>query len=252
MSFTEIIVEPTAAALARAAADRFVAIVAQCQQQDGLARIALSGGSTPRALFTLLASAEYASKIDWQALDIFWGDERTVPPDHSDSNYRMAHETLLSKVPVNEHRIHRIRGELESDAAAADYSLVLQQVFELTGEHSKPQFDLILLGIGPDGHTASLFPHTSALAERELLVLANPVPQQHTTRLTLTVPVLQAAANVLFLVAGADKAPAVRLAIEGEWNPVETPSQFLREASGQVIWMLDAAAAAELKNKPTG
>ncbi|HEX3723274.1 MAG TPA: 6-phosphogluconolactonase [Nitrolancea sp.] len=252
MSETEIIVEPTTAALAQAAADRFVTIVAQRQRQGGVARIALSGGSTPRALFTLLASPEYASKIDWHALEIFWGDERTVPPDHSDSNYRMSQETLLSKVPVNEQRIHRMRGELESDAAAADYSLVLQQVFELTGEHAMPQFDLILLGIGPDGHTASLFPHTSALAERELLVVANPVPQQQTTRLTLTVPVLQAASTVVFLVAGADKAPAVRLAIEGEWNPAETPSQYLREASGKVIWMLDAAAAAQLTDRPAG
>jgi 6-phosphogluconolactonase len=252
MSRPEIIVEPTAEALARAAADRFVAITAHCQQQHRAARIALSGGSTPRALFALLASPEYSTKIDWQALDIFWGDERTVPPDHSDSNYRMAHEALLSKVSFDERRIYRMRGELESDAAAADYSLVLQQVFELTDEFSKPQFDLILLGIGPDGHTASLFPHTSALSERDLLVVANPVPQQQTTRLTLTVPVLQAASNVLFLVAGADKAPAVRLAIEGEWNPVETPSQFLREASGQVIWMLDSAAAAQLRDKPAG
>jgi 6-phosphogluconolactonase len=141
---------------------------------------------------------------------------------------------------------------MEPSAAAADYSLALQQVFQLTDEASMPQFDLILLGIGPDGHTASLFPHTSALAVRDLMVVANPVPQLQTTRLTLTVPVLLAAANVLFLVAGADKASAVHLAIEGDWNPEETPSQFLRQSSGQVVWMLDSAAAAELHNAPTG
>jgi len=175
-----------------------------------------------------------------------------VPPDNADSNFRMANETLLSKVPVSEERIHRMRGEIEPSAAAADYSLVLQQVFNPTGANETPQFDLILLGIGPDGHTASLFPHTSALAVRDSLVVANPVPQQQTTRLTLTVPVLLAASNILFLVAGGDKAPAVHLAIEGDWNPEATPSQFLREASGHVTWMLDAEAASLLRQTPAG
>jgi 6-phosphogluconolactonase len=252
MSEPEIIVKATKEDLARSAADRLVATIAQRQRQTGEARIALSGGSTPRALFTLLASADYASKIDWQSVDIFWGDERTVPADHPDSNYLMAHETLLSKVPVSEQRVYRMRGEMEPSAAAADYSLALQQVFQLTDEESMPQFDVILLGIGPDGHTASLFPHTSALAVRDRLVVANPVPQLQTTRLTLTVPVLLAAANVLFLVAGEDKASAVHLAIEGDWEPEQTPSQFLRQASGQVVWLLDSAAAAKLDHAPAG
>lgn len=252
MSQPEININPSPAELARAAAERFISTVSGAQRQGGSARIALSGGSTPRALFTLLASAEYADKLDWQTVDIFWGDERTVPPDHADSNYRMAHETLLSKLPVPEARIHRMRGEIDPVAAAADYSLVLQQVFELAETGAIPRFDLILLGLGPDGHTASLFPHTSALDVRDQLVVANPVPQQQTTRLTLTVPVLLAAAQIHFLVAGSDKAPAVHLALEGEWNPAETPSQYLRQANGQVTWLLDSAAATHLQQSPTG
>lgn len=252
MSRPVIVVKSTPVDLARAAADRFVQTVAESQRQHGVARIALSGGSTPRALFTLLASDEYANKLDWKTVDIFWGDERTVPPDHSDSNYRMANETLLRKLLVPEARIHRMRGELDPVAAAADYSLVLQQIFELAEPNAVPRFDLILLGLGPDGHTASLFPHTSALAVRNQLVVANPVPQQQTTRLTLTVPVLQAASNVHFLVAGSDKASAVYRAIEGAWDPAETPSQYLREANGQVTWLLDSAAAADLQNASAG
>jgi 6-phosphogluconolactonase len=252
MSQPEIVVQSTPAELAQGAAERFVLTVSGAQRDGGVARVALSGGSTPRALFTLLASDEYAHKLDWQSIDIFWGDERTVPPDHADSNYRMAHETLLSKLTVPEARIHRMRGELDPVVAAGDYSLVLQQVFELTTPGAIPRFDLILLGLGPDGHTASLFPHTSALDVRDQLVVANPVPQQQTTRLTLTVPVLQAAANVHFLVAGSDKAPAVHRAIEGDWDPEETPSQYLRQAHGQVTWLLDRAAAADLRQSAAG
>jgi 6-phosphogluconolactonase len=252
MNQPEIIVTPTPADLARAAAECFIATVAASQQAHGVARVALSGGSTPRALFKLLASDDYAGKLDWQSIDFFWGDERTVPPDHADSNYRMAYETLLSALPVPEARIHRMRGEIDPVEAAADYSLVLQQVFELTEPNAIPEFDLILLGLGPDGHTASLFPHTSALDVRDQFVVANPVPQLQTTRLTLTVPVLQAAAHVHVLVAGPDKAPAVQRAIEGEWNPAETPAQYLRQARGQVTWLLDSAAAADLQRTPTG
>ncbi|HEX7102959.1 MAG TPA: 6-phosphogluconolactonase [Nitrolancea sp.] len=252
MSQPVIIVQSSSADLAHTAAERFVQTVAGAQRQSGVARIALSGGSTPRALFAMLASDEFANELNWQSVDIFWGDERTVPPDHADSNYRMAHETLLSKLSVPEARIHRMRGELDPVAAAADYSLVLQQVFELNEANAIPRFDLILLGLGPDGHTASLFPHTSALDVRDQLVVANPVPQQQTTRLTLTVPVLQAAAHVHFLVAGQDKAPAVHRAIEGAWDPAETPSQYLRDANGQVTWLLDSAAATDLQQRPTG
>ncbi|HVB65085.1 MAG TPA: 6-phosphogluconolactonase [Nitrolancea sp.] len=246
MSTLEIIVSATPDDLAAEAANQFVTTIARRQRQSGLARVALSGGSTPRALFKLLAADNCISKIDWQAVDVFWGDERTVSPDHPDSNYRMSYETLLSKVPVAEQRIHRMRGEIDPSVAAAEYEDILRQVFRLTSADALPQFDLILLGLGADGHTASLFPHTAALAVRDRLVVDNPVPQQQTTRLTLTAPVLLDAANVFFLVAGADKAPAVHRAIEGDWNPEETPSQLLRQARGKVTWMLDSAAAADL------
>ncbi len=252
MSDLQIVVSENPTELAEAAAERFVDIVKERQSAAGTVRVALSGGSTPRALFNLLASDRFRSEIDWGQIDIFWGDERTVPPDDKDSNYRMARETLLSKVPIPDEHVHRIRCELEPDAAASDYELELTQVFGDVNPEGPPQFDLILLGIGTDGHTASCFPGTSALWVRDRLVVANPVPQQQTTRLTLSVPVLLAARNVLFLVAGEDKAPAVHLAIEGDWNPDETPSQFLRDASGTVIWMLDAAAASQLHDRGNG
>ena len=252
MSDLQIVVSENSSELAEAAAQQFVDIVTRCQAAAGTARVALSGGSTPRALFTLLASDRFRSKIDWSRIDLFWGDERTVPPDHEDSNYRMARETLISKVSIPDERVHRIRCELEPDPAASDYELQLTQVFGDGSPDQPPQFDLILLGIGSDGHTASLFPGTSALSVRDRLVVANPVPQQQTTRITLTVPVLQAAHNVLFLVAGEDKASAVHEAIEGGWNPTKTPSQFLREASGTVIWMLDTAAASQLRDRESG
>lgn len=252
MSEPEIIVKPDTEQLARAAAERIVAIVETRQRQGGTARIALSGGSTPRALFTLLASAEFAPRIDWSAVEIFWGDERTVPPDHPDSNYRMAQETLLSRLPINPERVYRMAGERDPNAAAAEYQRTLRDVFQLVADNEMPQFDLLLLGLGADGHTASLFPYTSALAVRDRLVVANRVPQQQTTRLTLTVPVLLAARTALFLVAGSDKAQAVHRAIEGEWNPDETPSQYLRESSGQVIWMLDDDAASQLNHAAPG
>jgi 6-phosphogluconolactonase len=246
MSEPMIVVALSAQDLAETAARQFVSVVQHSQSESGRASVALSGGSTPRALFNLLANQPYTSQIDWTDVDIFWGDERTVPPDHPDSNYRMAKETLLSKLPIADDRVHRMRGELDPREAAVDYERELRQVFGDVSADRPPEFDLILLGIGSDGHTASCFPETEAVWVRDKLVVANPVPQQQTTRLTLSVPVLLAARNVFFLVAGADKAQAVHRAIEGDWNPNETPSQFLRDARGRVIWMLDTAAASEL------
>ncbi len=252
MSEPEIVVTSDTAELAAIAARRFVQVVSAAQQHGHNARVALSGGSTPRALFGLLASDEFAGRVDWRTVDVFWGDERTVPPDHADSNYRMANETLLSHVPIPESNVHRMRGELEPDEAARQYETELADVFGEATATKPPQFDLILLGIGGDGHTASLFPGTVALSIRDRLVVANPVPQQQTTRLSLTVPVLHAAREVLFLVTGADKAPAVYRAIEGPWDPNQTPSQYLREANGHVVWLLDKAAAADLGDDAVG
>lgn len=252
MSEPEIVVTKDAAELASIAARRFVQVVREGQASGRNARVALSGGSTPRALFTLLASDEFKDRVEWKAIDVFWGDERTVPPDHADSNYRMANETLLNLVPIPESNVHRMHCEIEPDEAARLYEAELAAVFGNATATHPPQFDLILLGIGGDGHTASLFPGTDALSVRDRLVVANPVPQQQTTRLSLTVPVLLAAREVLFLVAGADKAPAVYRAIEGPWNPDQTPSQYLRQATGHVVWLLDKAAAADLGNDTAG
>ena len=252
MSVPEIVIAENLTDLSTRAAQRFVEIVSQRQSETGTARISLSGGSTPRALFNLLSSEKFATQINWLAVDVFWGDERTVPPDHTDSNYRMAQETLLSHVPTPDDHVHRMRGELDPDEAANDYEQVLKSVFGRADVKHPPKFDLLLLGIGADGHTASLFPGTTALDVRDRLVVANFVPQQNTTRLSFTAPLLQAARNILFLVAGEDKAPAVRRAIEGEWNPSETPSQYLREATGHVIWMLDGAAASQLSAASRG
>lgn len=246
MSAPDIVVTAGASELAELAARRFVQIVSRCQSDAGTARVALSGGSTPRALFRLLARDQFASQIGWTAVEVFWGDERTVPPDHLDSNYRMARETLLEHVPIPEGHIHRMRGEIDPVEAAIEYEGVLTSIFPGADAQHPPRLDLILLGLGVDGHTASLFPRTSALAVRNRLVVANPVPQQQTVRLSLTVPVLLAAHTVLFLVSGADKASAVHRAIEDEWNPIETPSQYLRHAEGRVIWMLDDASAARI------
>ncbi len=252
MTAPEIVVATNREELAHLAADRFTDILSKAQQDRGVARVSLSGGSTPRALFSLLGTEGFAEQINWDSIEVFWGDERTVPPDHADSNYRMTQETLLSHVPIAAKHVHRMKGELDPEQAASDYERVLFRVFDAADAERPPVFDLILLGVGADGHTASLFPGTTALDVRDRLVVANQVPQQQTTRLSFTVPVLLAARNVLFLVAGSDKAQAVHRALEGEWNPSETPSQFLRQAGGHVIWMLDRDAASQLSTLTAG
>lgn len=245
MSEPRVQVVPDAETLARAAADRVTEIARAAIEAQGRVTIALSGGSTPRALFRLLSQEPWREWIDWERLYVFWGDERTVPPDDPESNYRMAHEELLARVPIPAGQIHRMRGEDDPSEAARSYEAVLREVFALA-PGAWPRFDLILLGIGADGHTASLFPGTAALHETERLVVANEVPQLSTTRLTLTAPVITAAAQVLVLAAGADKADAVRRAIAGPRDLEETPSQLLRDARGEVTWLLDEAAAADL------
>ena len=241
----EIIVLPDAEALADAAARRLVEFLHQAVAERGWCTIALSGGSTPRALYQRLARPPARDEIDWSRVHLFWGDERVVPPDHLESNYRMAREAMLDHLPIPPNNVHRILTELGPDEAAEQYEAELRHVF---GVHAgeTPEFDLILLGIGADGHTASLFPHTAALAVRDRLVVANAVPQLGTTRITLTAPVIQAARSVLVLATGPDKAEAVARAIESPENIDETPAQLLRHARGRVIWMLDRAAASRL------
>jgi 6-phosphogluconolactonase len=226
--------------LAAAAAREFAAKAREAIEERGRFAVVLAGGSTPKATYEILAR-DYANRIDWSSVHVFFGDERTVPPDHEDSNYRMARETLLEYIRVG--GVHRIRCELPPDEAAAAYEEELREFF---GEEP-PRFDLILLGIGADGHTASLFPETSALEVHDRWVVANPVLKLDTTRITLTVPVINAASSVIFLVAGEDKAAALKEILEGDADPREYPARLIQPPGGPE-WMLDRAAAGPSTN----
>ena len=236
-----LLVHETPQELARAAARDFVAKADAAIAERGSFSVALAGGSTPKATYEVLAS-DYADELDWSEVHVFFGDERTVPPDHEDSNYRMAQRTLLSRVPVGS--IHRMRGELPPAEAAAAYEEELRAFFGTSDE--PPSLDLILLGIGEDGHTASLFPETSALEIHDRWVVANPVLKLETTRLTLTVPVINAARAVNFLVAGEGKAEALKQILEGGADPRQYPAKLVRPADGPV-WIVDRAAAKLLR-----
>ena len=225
--------------LAEAAASEFAARAAGAIQERERFSVVLAGGSTPRATYEILAR-DYAGRIDWGKVHVFFGDERTVPPDDEDSNYRMACEALLGHVPVA--GVHRMQGELPPDEAAKAYEEELRDFF---GPEELPQFDLILLGIGGDGHTASLFPETSALEVHDRWVVANPVLKLETTRITLTVPAINAARAVYFLVAGEGKAEALGQILGGDADPRAYPASLIQPQGGPE-WMLDQPAASEL------
>jgi 6-phosphogluconolactonase len=232
-----LLVHETPQELAQAAARDFATKAEAAIGERGRFAVALAGGSTPEATYEVLAN-DYAGALDWSKVHVFFGDERTVPPNHEDSNYRMAHETLLSRVPVGS--VHRMRGELPPAEAAAAYEEELRGFFGTSDE--PPSLDLILLGIGEDGHTASLFPETSALEVQDRWVVANPVLKLETTRLTLTVPVINSARSVNFLVAGESKAEALKQILKGDADPRQYPAKLVRPAGGPV-WMVDQAAA---------
>jgi 6-phosphogluconolactonase len=223
--------------LAQAAAREFAARTAEAIGERGRFAVVLAGGSTPKATYEILAR-DYANRIDWGNVHVFFGDERAVPPDHEDSNYRMAREALLDHIPVGS--VHRMQGELPPDEAAEAYE---QDLLRFFGAEDLPRFDLILLGTGGDGHTASLFPETSALEVHDRWVVANPVLKLETTRITLTVPVLNAARAVCFLVAGEGKARPVAEILEGD--PREYPASLIQPQGGPE-WMLDRPAASLL------
>lgn len=232
--------------LFQAAAEEVVRAATEAVAQRGRFAIALSGGSTPKSLYTLLASNAVAG-LPWARMFFFWGDERHVPPTDADSNYRMADEALLSKVPIPAANIFRVPAENPDAAAAAEsYEQTIRKFFTLeAGE--VPRFDLILLGLGPDGHTASLFPETAALQEKSRLVVANQVDKLKTIRITLTLPVLNAARCVAFLVSGTDKAAVLHEVLEGSGPGEKYPSKLVRPSDGELIWFVDRAAASELK-----
>jgi 6-phosphogluconolactonase len=235
----EIMICSDAAELARESARRFAELAEAFTNDAGRFTVALSGGSTPKAMFQILAEKPFADSLPWRSIHFFWGDERCVPPDHAESNYRMANETLLSKVPVPRENIFRIPAEDEDhERAAAIYSETLQTFFA----EEQPDFDLVFLGMGPDGHTASLFPGTTALCAGGVAA-ANYVDKLQSWRITLTADAINRARNVTFLVAGADKAPALKEVLEGPRNPKQYPSQSIMPSHGAILWMIDEAAA---------
>jgi 6-phosphogluconolactonase len=240
-------VERDAAGLARRAAQYQVEMVAEAVDARGQARIAVSGGSTPKAAFQLLADPHqrFRAAMPWDRLDLYWVDERCVPPTDPDSNYRMTREALLSSVPLPCAQVHRMEGELDPEVAASRYESELRNSFRLEGAES-PRFDLVALGMGDDGHTASLFPYTAAVHEMGRLVTANHVPQKDTWRITLTWPVINHASSVFFLIAGEEKAERVREVFTGPHDPERLPSQLIWPSSGILTLFLDEAAAALL------
>jgi 6-phosphogluconolactonase len=198
-------------------------------------QLVLSGGSTPRAVHELLAKSE----VDWNGVHFFWGDERCVPPESSESNFRMAKETLLSRIDVQDYQIHRMRGEASPQQAATEYQ---EEIFQHFHSQAIPHFDFVFLGMGEDGHTASLFPNTSALGVTDRIITSNFVEKLQSNRLTMTVPVFQRAAKIAFLVSGKGKAAALNQVLNGPYDPQNCPTQLIRPEAGELYFFADRAA----------
>ncbi|HEU5393866.1 MAG TPA: 6-phosphogluconolactonase [Candidatus Methylomirabilis sp.] len=235
---------PDLEALSREAARRFVAAAKKAVRARGRFTVAFSGGSTPADLYCLLATSSHREGLPWDRTHVFWGDERCVPPEDPASNYGAARALLLSQVPIPAANVHRMRGEEEPGRAALEYEAELRAAFGLTAG-GVPRFDLLLLGLGEDGHTASLFPGSPALRETDRLVVAPFVEPLSASRLTLTLPVLNAAREILVLVAGGGKATALREALEGDRDTL--PIQQVRPRAGVLTWLVDAASAELLR-----
>lgn len=240
----EVLIFENAESLCKAAAVEFVRAADEAVATKGSFTVALSGGSTPKNLYGLLATdLALRSTIPWGKLNFFFGDERHVPPDSPESNYRMAQEAMFSRAPIAAAQIARIKGEYPDAAQAArEYEKTLREFFGLK-EGEFPRFDLVFLGMGSDGHTASLFPGTKALYEEERLVISNWVGKFFTERITLTAPVLNYAARVIFLVQGEDKAPALKAVLEGPYEPEQLPAQLIQPKNGKLVWLVDKTAA---------
>lgn len=235
---------PDLQALSQAAADEFLRVAEEAIFQRGRFTVALSGGHTPRSAYQVLADSTRAGvgELPWEKVEIFFGDERAVPPDHPDSNFRMVRETLLANGRIPLANVHRIQGEVDPQQAADVYEADLAMAFQ-PAPGQPPRFDLILLGLGTDGHTASLFPGTNALSEQRRWACANWVPPLQRHRVTLTFPVLNAGAEVMFVVSGKEKADALRAVLQGEDGEDPLPARLVRPHSGRLLWLVDAAAA---------
>jgi 6-phosphogluconolactonase len=236
-------------ALSTTAATVIIHYIRETLEVHDFFTLVLSGGSTPKNTLTLLASDDsFRSQIPWERIHFFWGDERHVPPDHEESNYRMANEVMLSSVPVPGKNIHRIKSENpDAGNAAEQYEEELHRFFQLK-RGQLPRFDCVLLGMGTDGHTASLFPGTEALHEESRLVVANWVEQFQMHRITLTLPVLNNADFVMFLVSGKEKAAMLKEVIEGKEQHSRLPAQLIEPNHGRLLWLLDKEAANQLNH----
>lgn len=250
MANPQIIVLDDSHALFVRAAEEIVHISGESICTHGQFALCLTGGNTPADVYSLIATRFHLS-VDWNAVHLFWGDERCVPPDDPASNYGMANRTMISKLTLDPSQIHRMRGEADPQAAAAEYEDELREFFSLAqGEF--PRFDLVLLGLGDNVHIASLFPGIPAIHESRRVVVAVEVDAPQRRRITLTVPVLNNAARVMFIVSGRNKAEAVRLALEGPRDPDKYPAQIIDANQGEVMWLLDRDAASLLSQSQTG
>ncbi len=246
---TEVTVNiyPTPTDVARAAARLFASAAVEAVAARGMAKLAISGGSTPKTMLQMLASEDepFLKTIPWDKIELFWVDERCVGPEHPESNYGMTKKAMLDGVPLPAERIHRMEGELDPEVGASKYEAEIRNTFKLEGAET-PTFDLVLLGMGPDGHTASLFPHTEALNEMARICVANHVPQKDAYRVTLTWPVICQGRTVAFLIEGAGKADVLKTVFEGPYLPETYPAQLIRPASGRLTLLLDEASSVNL------
>lgn len=241
---------PDADAVSHAAAEDFVELAGEAIRDRGRFSVVLAGGSTPRRLYQLLVEPPYREGVLWERVHFFWGDERAVPPDHPESNYGMAVVALLSKLRLPSKAIHRIQAEEpDREKAARDYQNEIGRVLGAAPNGSPPIFDLVLLGMGADGHTASLFPYTKAPWERGRWVVSHFVPKLNADRFTLTPPILNRAREVRILVTGVEKAPVLKAVLQGPRDPEGLPVQFVQPEAGRLIWLVDRAAASELSSE---
>ncbi len=247
---SDLLVVADQAALAQEAAKWVVAIADEAVARCGRFTVALAGGSTPKHLYSLLATESYRTRLPWRETHVFWGDERAVPPEHPDSNFGMARATLLSRIPILANQVHRMQAEqVDLNAAAGEYEADIARAFAVRPPDEPPAFDLILLGLGTDGHTASLFPYSEALQETKRWVAPNYIPALKANRLTLTAPILNRTALILFLVSGVEKAAALQAVLEGPPDPERFPAQLIRPVAGRLVWLVDQAAAGRLAGK---
>jgi 6-phosphogluconolactonase len=243
----EVVLLPDAAAITRRAADEFLKAVNEAIARKDCFNVALAGGSTPKALYTMLSeNPTYSSKIPWAKLHFFFGDERHAPPDNAESNFHMANQTLFSKGMIRQEQITRIKGEYaDTEKAALEYEQALRTYFGLQ-EGEFPRFDLLLLGMGEEGHTLSLFPGTKALHATQPIVVRNWVGKLYTERITITVPAANQAKQVIFSVTRADKALALKAVLEGPYEPEQLPAQFIQPVNGKLLWLVDKDAGSML------